>query len=214
MYVDIKKENVGRYDCLKLCYIDSIPTTYTDYTPEAKRYRETDEWKQENERRDAKLKKEGVLSYYDPEFGLDNNRILHRGSEIQDYPNPDYIEEKQVYYAYFTPAELDKQWGDDWDDAPYEYNAEIPYDDYYEGEMKVELNIMRLPFYVFHDEWEVKFPRDWGSINSKFSVQDINSGAVAWIYDRKTHTAINAGCSPREFVEKIDKINKAREDDK
>ena len=30
-------------------------------------------------------------------------------------------------WAYFTTKDLDKQWGDDWDDAPYEHNAGTPY---------------------------------------------------------------------------------------
>lgn len=29
--------------------------------------------------------------------------------------------------AYFTRKDLDEQWGDDWDDRPYEYNAGEPY---------------------------------------------------------------------------------------
>lgn len=29
--------------------------------------------------------------------------------------------------AYFTTLSLDDQWGDDWDDAPYEHNAGTPY---------------------------------------------------------------------------------------
>lgn len=28
--------------------------------------------------------------------------------------------------AYFTTQKLEDQWGDDWDDAPYEHNAGIP----------------------------------------------------------------------------------------
>ena len=72
-------------------------------------------------------------------------------------PNPNYIEGKQEYYAYFTPAELEKQWGDDWDDKPYEYNAEIPYDDYYEGNMKVELNIVKVPFWLPYDGVRFQF---------------------------------------------------------
>lgn len=31
-------------------------------------------------------------------------------------------------WAYFTTQPLDKQWGDDWNDAPYEHNAEEPYE--------------------------------------------------------------------------------------
>ena len=30
-------------------------------------------------------------------------------------------------FAYFTTQPLAKQWGDDWDDAPYEHNAGEPY---------------------------------------------------------------------------------------
>ena len=129
-----------------------------------------------------------------------------------DHACLDYVPDKQEYYAYFTPADLEKQWGDDWNDRPYEYNAEIPYDDYYDGDMKVELNIIRVPFYVYHDSWYVRFPRDWAYDNSPFSVQDINAGAVAWIFDLKTRTAISAGCSPGEFIAKINRINEARKE--
>lgn len=31
-------------------------------------------------------------------------------------------------FAYFTTQDLKDQWGDDWDDAPYEYNAGPPYE--------------------------------------------------------------------------------------
>lgn len=31
-------------------------------------------------------------------------------------------------FAYFTDQPLDKQWGDDWDDAPYSCNAGTPYE--------------------------------------------------------------------------------------
>ena len=29
-------------------------------------------------------------------------------------------------WAYFTTRRLSEQWGDDWDDAPYEHNAGTP----------------------------------------------------------------------------------------
>lgn len=32
-------------------------------------------------------------------------------------------------FAYFTRLPLDEQWGDDWNDAPYEHNAGTPYDE-------------------------------------------------------------------------------------
>ena len=221
MYTTIKKEDAAKYNKLKLCYIDEIERTYYDYTPEAKAYRETDEWKEQDRLREEKFHREGYMSSEDPEFGLWANPILKRGSECQDYPNPEYIEGKQEYYAYFTPISLDEQWGDDWDDAPYEYNAEIPYDDVYDkNDERTEIEIVRVPFYIPYDGgWSVRFPKDWGGDNSLFCVRDINAGAVAWIFchggHRKSNTgsiAIHAGCSPEEFVERINRINELKKE--
>lgn len=33
-------------------------------------------------------------------------------------------------FAYFSSIPLELQWGDDWNDAPYEHNAGPPYDDH------------------------------------------------------------------------------------
>ena len=213
MYTTIKLEDAVKYDKVKLCYIDEINRTYWDYTPEAKAYRETDEWKEQDRLRNEKLHREGVLCGNDPEFGFDYNRILNRGAECQDYPNPDYIPGKQEFYAYFTPVSLDRQWGDDWNDSPYEYNAGEPYDDVYDDDNRTEIEIIRVPFYVYHDEWRVRFPRDWAGCNSPFSVQDINGGAVAWIYDSVSKTGIIAGCTPAEFLEKLNRIAEAHKND-
>lgn len=213
MYTTIKKEDATKYDKLKLCYIGEINQTYHDYTPAAKAYRETDEWKEQDRLRNEKLHREGFLTGDDPEFGYAANDILNRGAQCQYYPNPDYIEGKQEYYAFFTPISLDKQWGDDWNDRPYEYNAEIPYDDYMEGDEMVEVEIVKVPFYIPYDgDWEVHFPRDWGGDNSPFSVEDINAGAIAWIYDRRSKTAINAGINPQEFFNKIRQIVDSRKE--
>ena len=222
MYTTIKKEDAAKYDKLKLCYIGEINQTYCDYTPEAKAYRETEEWKEQDRLRTEKLHRKGFLTSSDPEFGWGNNRILERGSETKSYPNPEYIEGVQEYYAYFTPVPLNKQWGDDWDDIPYEYNAEIPYDDVYdENGERIEVEIVRVPFYIPYDGgWSIRFPKDWGGDNSPFCVRDINAGAVAWVFchggHRKSNTdsvAIHAGCSPAEFVEKIDRINEIKKKD-
>ncbi len=48
---------------------------------------------------------------------------------LTDLPHADdpvlcYVDEP---WAYFTPAALTDQWGDDWNDTPYEHNAEEPY---------------------------------------------------------------------------------------
>ena len=166
--------------------------------------------KRENASRYNKLK----LCYIEriPESFTGYDDVDKEWVEISNF---EYEKGEQEYYAYFTPAELDKQWGDDWNDRPYEYNAEIPYDDYYEGDMKVELNIIKVPFWVPSDGgYEIRFPRDWSHDNSPFSVQDINAGAVAWVFDSKTRTAIYAGCGPDEFLDKIGRITEARKEGK
>ena len=211
----IKGEERKRLKGYKLCYIDDIPETYYDYTPEAKAYRETDEWKEQNRLRDEKLRREGHMSSNDPEFGIFTNPILSRGSECKDYPNPLYIPGKQEFFAYFTPIGLDEQWGDDWDDAPYEYNAGEPYDSLYEDKDEngkwVEYEIIEIPFFV--DSWKAVQPKEWGGCNSPFCVKDINGGAVAWLYypgeERKTNrgsVAICAGDNPFDFIKKLKKI--------
>jgi hypothetical protein len=201
----------GLFKEYKLCYIDDIPKTNCDYTPDAKEYRETEEWMEENRRREAKYKREGHMSSYDPEFCIFRNPILNRGSECMDYPNPDYIPGVQTLSAYFTPIPLEKQWGDDWDDAPYEHNAEVPYDDAYdENGGRKEIELLEVLFYLPNDGWNIIFPRDYGCGNSPFCVRDINAGAVAWIYYRGKEwksgngaVSIHAGCDPAGFMDKI-----------
>ena len=213
----VKGDERKRLKGYKLCYFDAIPLIYWDYTPEAKAYRETEEWKEQDRLREEKLHREGCMSSNDPEFGYWANPILNRGSECQDYPNPEYIEGKQEMYAYFTPLDLEEQWGDDWDDFPYEYNAGPPYDSKYEekdgnGEW-VRYEIIKVPFYV--DSWKVYLPKEWRyGENSPFCVRDINARAVAWIYHAgkdgksgKGSVAIHAGTNPFDFIKMIKKIN-------
>ena len=230
MYTIVNSQDIAKHSRkwrnYKLCYIDEIPQTYFDYTPEAKAYRETAEWKEENRRREEKYQREHCMSSNDSEFGFHVNAILKRGAECKDYPNPQYIPGVQTLFAYFTPKPLDEQWGDDWDDAPYEYNAGIPYDDIVlkvnENRVATEIEeyeILQLMFYLPTDGWGVKFPRDYtsgGGCNSHFCVRDINGGAVAWIYYRGKEgksnegaVAIHAGCNPYDFMEKVGRINEA-----
>lgn len=111
------------------------------------------------------------------------------------------IEEYKLCYvsdsfAYFTRKELSEQWGDDWDDAPYEHNACEPYND--DG-----ADIIRLAYHG-----DLQTPCD-GYCNSPFSVKSINLGAAAWLYDRwgKSGVAIQAGCGIEEFIAKVKKAN-------
>jgi len=94
--------------------------------------------------------------------------------------------------AYFTTQDLDKQWGDDWDDAPYEYNAGEPYEEEYYKIYKIHFDKAALdtPCSDHH--------------NSPFSVKDINAGAVAWL--RHPEGNLQAGATVSEFIEYIKKI--------
>jgi hypothetical protein len=195
------------YDNYKLCYVDEINKTYSDWTPETLEYMKSDEYREYEEERE-RIRRETPSGHPIP--WCDNPQL-----ELQDYPNPDYVRGKQEFYAYFTPIELKDQWGDDWDDAPYEHNAGKPYDDIYEESNRIEYGILQVPFYVGRYGWGVRFPEDWGQYgNSPFCVRDVNSGAVAWIFasgpQRKeiSGIAVHAGINPREFVEKVAAINK------
>jgi hypothetical protein len=119
-------------------------------------------------------------------------------------------------WAWFTTKPLDDQWGDDWDDAPYEHNAGLPYGPL--GEWSAE-DGRHLPrgrdfrddgtpkWEVFKVAWDGPFetPADLASSNSRYSVRTINRGAVAWLaptgYGAKGEArAIPAGTTLGEFV--------------
>ncbi len=218
MYKTVKiSEVTEELNNYKLCYIDEIPKTYYDYTPEAKAYRETDEWKEQDRLREEKFQREKVMSSDDPEFSYWANPILRKGADCQEYPEPDYIPGEQELYAYFTPLFLDFQTGDDWNDAPYDCNAGCPYDDVtveveeHNGINVVakskEITIIRVPFAI--KSYNSKLPKDYG-YNTPFCVDDINRGAVAWIYDynyeNKSSVVVHAGENPIQFINKIKQI--------
>ena len=197
---EARKEFKKSNKVYKLCYVDSIPRTTFGYRPEIK----------------EKYKFLEGLSYEE----YKNVSWKYPEYRMEDLPNPEYIPGEHELYAYFTPIELSKQWGDDWNDAPYEYNAEIPYDDVIlETEEKDGLkwatkidhyDIIQIPFAVKSYNW--KLPRDYSyGGNSPFSVDMINSGAVAWIYDSadgkmKNMTSIQAGTTIPEFISKLERI--------
>lgn len=103
------------------------------------------------------------------------------------------------YTAYFTTCDLANQWGDDWDDAPYEHNAGPPYGWAEHRDVpphKIFIVMYRGPF---------DLPRD-GHSNSPWSVQDINAGCVAWLVNKYADcgpVAILAGTTIAQFRELI-----------
>lgn len=187
---EILEDNFTDWKDFKLCYVDNIPVMEMDYTPESKAYMESDQYEKDKEI-----------------YGWRNPHI-----HMEDYPNPNYVEGEKEYYAYFTDLEdFQEQWGDDWNDAPYEHNAGWPYDKI----RTEEHTVLKVPFAVVSENcngnshW-VKFPRDYGAGNSPFSVEEINAGAVPWIFvsyynmsKKKKFLSVNAGIDPLEFINKL-----------
>jgi hypothetical protein len=97
-------------------------------------------------------------------------------------------------WAYFTNKPLAEQWGDDWNDAPYEHNAGLPYQD--------------SPGQITKIAWEAEMyqPCDFHR-NSPWSVEQINAGAVAWLttpsYIKSPRVIIPAGVALTQFKELI-----------
>ena len=112
-------------------------------------------------------------------------------------------------WAYFTTQPLDKQWGDDWNDAPYEYNAGTPYE-YGEHDRKQGRDPWELCKCAFDGYWDTPetehFNNPYSHFNSPYSVEAINGGAIAWL--RQTHRGINinipAGTTLDEFIRLIE----------
>jgi hypothetical protein len=97
--------------------------------------------------------------------------------------------------AFFTNCPLDKQWGDDWDDAPYAYNAGKPYEwspDYLDKHGIPEYTIIKLMF----DTDELQTPEP-------YSVDAINRGDIPWLsahrWSSADHKPIHAGVTVDEF---------------
>ena len=102
--------------------------------------------------------------------------------------------------AWFTSCPLDKQWGDDWDDAPYEHNASTPYAwrDY-----MAEHGTPRYDLFSVYYAGPFVTP-DADVCNSPYSVQTINRGDIAWLrpckYAAPKHAkSIRAGTTYADF---------------
>lgn len=134
----------------------------------------------------------------------------------------DNIDMDSVLELYFTElADVTKQWGDDWDDVPYEHNAEPPYEhDYSQPEQGVKNGVGIYPkidiykLFIVMRGWNVDvFTPCSGTINSRYSVEDINRKIVPWltIVNEKENLKdfIYAGTTIKEFI----KIMKKYEDD-
>ena len=114
-------------------------------------------------------------------------------------------------FAYFTTQDLKNQWGDDWDDAPYDCNAGGPYEP-----SEADLDQYGSP------KWRIlKFAFDgnfsapansacsshYRELGRHLSVQDVNiEKAAPWLegHNKKgDKIEIHAGASIEEFREAI-----------
>jgi len=96
-------------------------------------------------------------------------------------------------WAYFTD-QFDNQWGDDWNDAPYQHNAGLPYDHVYINGKEAPAHIELLAFIGPFDA-----PCD---SQNYWSAEDINSGKVAWLSPNTSDHSIHiwAGASIEDFT--------------
>ena len=184
------KALMEKYKGYKLCYVNAISPTVFDYDEEARK----------------------IIS--SPDFSWDEYRWgapKHHLLRMCDQPNPNFEPNEKELMAYFTPVPLDEQWGDDWDDAPYEYNAGTPYDDILVDKERTEIEILQVPFAVKSYNFSLPDDLAYGG-NSPFAVADINHGAVAWIYDvvsnktKSKYVAIQGGDDLETFADKLDRI--------
>ena len=110
-------------------------------------------------------------------------------------------------FAWFTSISLKEQWGDDWDDAPYEHNAGDPYADHYSSLDANLKNRKRIKHDLLQVAWSSLHQMPCtNQINSPWSVKGINSGNIAWLtvpHHRQNDDnafPIFAGTTLREFI--------------
>ena len=108
--------------------------------------------------------------------------------------------------AFFT-GNLKKQWGDDWNDTPYEHNAGDPYDDHGLKAVFFEGNFIA-PEYLYSMESTIMTPEvtyipKYDQNNSDYSVDMINEKNVPWLVCTNNLDKIFAGTTIEEFADFI-----------
>ena len=104
-----------------------------------------------------------------------------------------YVDENIMYFT----DNFEHQWGDDWNDRPYEHNAEPPYE--LKDDEPVRGGYGHIRKIAFENRWYIRRPCD-GHLNSPYSVEDINKGAIAWLYSEEAG-GLMAGATMDEAIE-------------
>lgn len=112
--------------------------------------------------------------------------------------------------AYFTTQALESQWGDDWNDAPYEHNAGPPYTPFCINDWDQHGKPMWAIYKLMFDGPFVT--PDHTHANSPFSVDDINAKAIAWLrtdplFSTQPPVSIPAGTTIQDFLTLIQQGN-------
>lgn len=111
---------------------------------------------------------------------------------------------------WFTVADMREQWGDDWDDAPYEEDAGEPYDSYVDENGTCNCyNIYTLTVELPINRDMLKMPCDYA--NHSLSACEINSGRAAWLYfvgsrGKCDGISVPAGIRVSEALELLKKV--------
>ncbi len=110
-----------------------------------------------------------------------------------------YIDEQEAWFTTRNP--LSEQWGDDWNDAPYEYNAGRPY----EWTERDKCPPYELFMVMFRTDLET--PAQIAGSNSHYSVEQINAGLTPWLcstsWSMVKDVQIMAGITLPEFIDAI-----------
>lgn len=106
----------------------------------------------------------------------------------------------ELPFVWFT-TDFEGQWGDDWDDVPYECNAGRPYTPEFIGR---DWELFRVAIFANPYRHQLLVPAD-GHYNSPWSVDDINQGHVPWLrltnleWDSPTIAIMMAGMTYKDF---------------
>ncbi len=79
-------------------------------------------------------------------------------------------------WAYFTTQSLETQWGDDWNDAPYQHNAGEPYEYLPHNEKRGDK-----PWEITKVAYDGPLYAPCDLLEGNFSVEQINKGEIPWL---------------------------------
>lgn len=166
----------------------------------------------------------------DPSYAKAYNREADRRFDFDEYcedgePNAAdpvlcYVEEP---WAYFTTKALEKQWGDDWNDAPYEDNAGDPYEPHFSGLYSRDGQMVRCTDHrrdgspgwrivkVAYDNTRLETPAEHCKYTSRgyssWTVEQINRGETPWLKTASWYSGVHydvmAGTKLSDFIKII-----------